>query len=111
MKDKGQVHREFERLLEEKEAPMGGWIVVPMIKALEVHLGPLRPHAAIGLERRVGAILAELGFRGNDGRLPVLSSGKKLDVASHFSYILKRLYLSLLRVGMFKEATTAPFCK
>jgi hypothetical protein len=43
--------------------------------------------------------------------VPVLSSGKKLDVASHFSYILKRLYLSLLRVGMFKEATTAPFCK
>ena len=36
---------------------------------------------------------------------------EKLDAASHFSYILKRLYLSLLRVGMFKEATTAPFCK
>jgi len=73
--------------------------------------GPLRPHAETGPERRVGAVLAELSFRGNDGALPVLSSGKKLDVAPHFSYILKRLYLSLLRVGMFKEATTAPFCK
>jgi hypothetical protein len=43
-------------------------------------------------------------------RLPVLSSGKMLDVLLIFSYILKRLYLSLLRVGLLKEATTAPFC-
>ena len=50
---------------------MGGWVVVPMVNALEVPLGPLRPHAATGLERRVGAVLAELGFRGNDGRLTV----------------------------------------
>ena len=32
------MHREIERPLEEKEAPMGGWVVVPMVNVLEVHL-------------------------------------------------------------------------
>jgi hypothetical protein len=30
------VHREIERLLGEKEAPMGGWVFVPMVNVLEV---------------------------------------------------------------------------
>ncbi|MBV8609673.1 MAG: hypothetical protein JO034_19735 [Singulisphaera sp.] len=84
-----------------------------MVNVLEVHLalsGRMRQPARRDESKLSRPSWAFEGTTALAG-LQVLTSGKKLDAASHFSYILKRLDLSVLRVGMFKEATTAPFCK